>query len=216
MGRRALPKIKTDLDLSSHLVTWGDPSCSDQLVPIISAPNLEIEVGCGKGLYLCQAGPARPTHTFLGIEVVGKYARHSAARLCKRDISNVTILHGDAMRMFREVVRDNSVSAIHVYFPDPWWKKKHRRRRVMNEEFLKDVWRTLVPGGRLHFWTDVEEYFQTTLQLITQQSLLEGPFDVPVQPAIHDLDYRTHFERRVRLNDLPRLSKRIRKARMAR
>ncbi len=76
------------------------------------------------------------------------------------------MIHGDAQRVFAEVLPEVSVAAVHVYFPDPWWKKRHRKRRVMNERFLRDVERVLIPGGALHFWTDVEEYFQTTLELI--------------------------------------------------
>jgi tRNA (guanine-N7-)-methyltransferase len=74
---------------------------------------------------------------------------------------------------------------------------------VLNEQFLQDVERTLAPGGRLHFWTDVEEYFQATLALIAQTVQLAGPLPVPEKPAAHHLDYRTHFERRTRLSDLP-------------
>ena len=73
----------------------------------------------------------------------------------------------------------------------------------MNEQFLRDVERTLTTGGRLHFWTDVEEYFQTTLALIKETVNLAGPLIVAEQPADHDLDYRTHFERRTRKSELP-------------
>ncbi len=68
----------------------------------------------------------------------------------------------------------------------------------MNEPFLRDVQRVLAPDGRLHFWTDVEEYFQTALDLIAQTTQLAGPLEVAETPAEHDLDYRTHFERRTR------------------
>ena len=58
-----------------------------------------------------------------------------------------------------------------------------------------------MPGGYLHFWTDVEEYFQTTLEMIAAEVSLEGPLEVVERPAEHDLDYRTHFERRMRMHD---------------
>jgi tRNA (guanine-N7-)-methyltransferase len=95
------------------------------------------------------------------------------------------------------------VAAVHVYFPDPWWKARHKKRRVMNESFLADVHRVLVLGGSLHFWTDVEEYFQTTLELMSRVSPLVGPQPVPERTPDHDLDYRTHFERRKRKAGLP-------------
>ena len=74
---------------------------------------------------------------------------------------------------------------------------------MLNGQFLRDVERTLVAGGRLHFWTDVEEYFRTTLELIAATVKLEGPLSVHERPAEHDLDYRTHFERRTRKNEQP-------------
>jgi tRNA (guanine-N7-)-methyltransferase len=74
---------------------------------------------------------------------------------------------------------------------------------VLNEAFLKDANRVLQTGGRLHFWTDVEEYFQSTLELISRTVRWIGPLEVPEPPSGHDLDFRTHFERRTRLSQLP-------------
>ena len=109
---------------------------------------------------------------------------------------------GDALKIIRELIPDDSMTAVHVYFPDPWWKAKHHRRRVMNEESVKQIQRILVPGGTLHFWTDVEAYFNMALKLLKEQTTLEGPIDVAVKEATHDLDYRTHFERRMRKNEM--------------
>ena len=69
----------------------------------------------------------------------------------------------------------------------------------MNDQFLQDAERVLAPGGTLHFWTDVEEYFHTARAAIAASTRLAGPFDVPEVPAADDLDYRTHFEGRTRL-----------------
>jgi tRNA (guanine-N7-)-methyltransferase len=113
------------------------------------------------------------------------------------------MIGGDALALFREWFPAASLAAVHVYFPDPWWKKRHKKRRVLNEQFLRDVERTLAPGGSLHFWTDVEEYFQSTLELVARAVKLDGPIAVTERPAAHDLDYRTHFERRTRKNAQP-------------
>ena len=199
MARRALRRIDPSLDLSRHLLVFDDlPDPWDAAALFGRQAPLEVEVGSGKGLFLRTAAAARPDVDFLGIEVVAKYAQFTAASLAKRGLGNAKMLSADALRLFAERLPDASLAAVHVYFPDPWWKKRHKKRRVMRESFIRDVERVLAPGGALHFWTDVEEYFHTTLDLIAATAALEGPLDVAEQPAEHDLDYRTHFERRMR------------------
>lgn len=201
MGRRALPKIQPSLDLSNYLLTSErvgelfEPHCHFSA----DAP-LEVEVGSGKGLFLATAASSMPEVHFLGIELRAAYARHIAARLAKRNLPNARILNADAEKFFASQLRDSSLSAVHIYFPDPWWKKRHHKRRIMNARFLKDVTRKLQMHGRLHFWTDVEEYFRLSLDLIANEiPWLHGPLTVAERPPEHEWDYRTHFERRTRL-----------------
>lgn len=204
MGRRALRKLDPALDLSRHYREPEQlPRPFDQAALFGRIAPLEVEVGSGKGLFIAGAVQAAPGHNFIGIEVAHKYARFAAARLVRQKSENGLMIGGDALALFREWFLTASLAAVHVYFPDPWWKKRHKKRRVLNEEFLKDVERTLVPGGTLHFWTDVEEYYLTTLELVAATVRLEGPLAVAEKPAEHDLDYRTHFERRTRKSELP-------------
>ena len=213
MGRRALRRIDPALDLSRHLLELEklNPPLDRQAL-FGRVARLEIEVGSGKGLFLSAAAAGDPGRDFLGIEIIGKYARYVAARLVKRQTDNARIVHGDAQFLLRDHLADRSVAAVHVYFPDPWWKARHKKRRVMNPAFLAQVERILEPGGTLHFWTDVEDYYQTSLSLIAECTTLTGPHPVVEKPADHDLDYRTHFERRMRLHDLPVYRAEFRKA----
>lgn len=204
MPRRALRKIDPTLDLSRYLLTWDQMPCPWDAGRLFgSEAPLEVEVGSGKGLFLASAAGGLPTHNFLGVEIARKYAHFTAARLAKRGLANAAILNGDAQRLFSELLPDSSLAAVHVYFPDPWWKKRHHKRRMMNERFLRDVTRTLVQDGTLHFWTDVPEYFDATLTLIAEHTPLVGPLQVAERAAEHDLDFRTHFERRMRLTGEP-------------
>jgi len=187
MGRRALRKIDPKLDLTAHLKTFDElprPLAGTALFGR-TAPR-EVEVGSG-----------------MGIKVARRYARFAAPGLAKAGLGNALVVCGDALRVFRELLPDECLAAVHVYFPDPWWKKRHKKRRVMRETFLADVQRTLARGGTLHFWTDVEEYYHTGLALVAAHTHLEGPFGVAEVPAQHDLDYRTHFERRMRRHAQP-------------
>ena len=205
MGRRALPKIDPQLDISRyfHSVEELVEQPWDPVALFGRDSPLEIEIGSGKGLFLQNAALATPEHNFLGVEVAFKYARFIAHRLARRSLPNAVAVHGDGLRLFRERIPADSLAAVHVYFPDPWWKARHHKRRVMTEAFLADIVRTLQPGGRLHFWTDVKEYFDNTLELIASSTPLVSPLDVPEKPPEHDLDSRTHFERRMRLNNEP-------------
>ena len=204
MGRRALRKVDPAIDLSVHLLGFEQlPRPWDMAVVFRRIAPLEVEVGSGKGLFLRTAAAACPDSDFLGIEIAGKYARFTAAGLAKRGLGNARLVNADALRIFQEVLATDSLAAVHVYFPDPWWKKRHRKRRVMRESFMQDIERTLRPGGTLHFWSDVKEYFDTTLELLAACTRLEGPLEVLAAPAENDMAYRTHFERRMRLHNEP-------------
>jgi len=204
MARRALRKVDPSLDLSRRFRDATELPTVFDLAALFDHPQpLEVEVGTGKGLFLASAAQSQPKHNFLGIEIARKYAHFAAARLAKHDLSNTCVICGDALTLFRQWLPAASLAAVHVYFPDPWWKKRHKKRRVMNADFLRDVERTLVSGGGLHFWTDVEEYFRESLALIGATVSLDGPLPVEAKSPEHDLDYRTHFERRTRKNELP-------------
>jgi tRNA (guanine-N7-)-methyltransferase len=206
MPRRGAKKPDPTVDLSWHLLRVADlpvPCDGASLFAGGADRPLELEVGSGKGLFLSTAAAARPESDFLGIEIAAGYARLSAARLARAGLRNARMIHGDAGILVGSLLPDRSLAAVHVYFPDPWWKARHKKRRVLSAPFLAQVGRVLAPGGRLHVWTDVEEYFRESLILAAATGCFAPPQDeLPGMPQ-HDLDYRTHFERRTRLAGAP-------------
>jgi len=159
---------------------------------------VEIDVGCGRGMFLVNSGLAHREINYLGIELEYKEGRHGAARLKKREMQNARVLGGDVRIAFDRYIRPGSVSAVHVYFPDPWWKRKHLRRRVFTDELVEQMVRILKPGGLVHSWTDVEDYFEVISALMNHHEKFESIPTPPISEAKHDLDYQTSFDRKKR------------------
>jgi tRNA (guanine-N7-)-methyltransferase len=160
--------------------------------------RVELEVGFGKGLFLLNACQACPDVNFLGIEILRKYQLYAAARFAKRGLNNVRLVKADAREFLRDNVPDDSFRAIHAYFPDPWWKKRHLKRRLFTADFAVQCERTLQPGGLLYVVTDVADYFGIISQLLQHHTHLQLlPPPDPKEPN-HDLDYLTNFERKFR------------------
>ncbi|MCG8648722.1 MAG: tRNA (guanosine(46)-N7)-methyltransferase TrmB [Pirellulales bacterium] len=203
--RSPLKRPPSGLDLSSTLRTVEQlPQRLDSSSLFGNDKPLQIEVGSGKGLFLATASSALPEQNFLGIEIIAKYAAHSAGRLVKAGVDNALMVHGNAEPLFAERIPPQSLEAVHVYFPDPWWKKRHRKRRVVNQTSVAHFSQSLRPGGHLHFWTDVLDYFENTVEMIAEIAPELGvPIPEDETEAKHDLDYRTHFERRSRQHSIP-------------
>ena len=142
-----------------------------------NANPVEIEVGTGKGLFLLNAATARPDTNFLGIEVVRKYQLYAATRYAIRNLPNVKTACADAAVVLRDYVAPGSVAAVHVYFPDPWWKKRHHKRRVIA--------------------SDVEEYFGLmTAILRAMPAFAERPEEADRAAPPTEAGYATNFERK--------------------
>lgn len=164
---------------------------------------VELEIGSGKGLFLANAGAAQPDRNFFGIELAKKYARRAADRVAKRGLSNVRVLPNDARLFLAKFVPDQSLAALHVYFPDPWWKARHKKRRVFAEPLVRDAERLLIPGSPFHVVTDVAEYFGVIRELMAAHPrFTDLPAPEPHE-AEHELDYLTNFERKYRLEGRP-------------
>jgi tRNA (guanine-N7-)-methyltransferase len=190
--------------LEPYLLTVPEPPALLDWATVFGNDRpVEIEVGFGKGLFLLTEAARRPAVNFLGIEIVRKYQLFAATRIAKRGLTNVRLAKADARAFLRDSVAAGSVAAVHVYFPDPWWKTRHHKRRLFTAEFVAECERVLVPHGCLHLATDVEEYFQVMRELLTGRPglrLLPPPQEKAPE---HDLDYLTNFERKFRQQGKP-------------
>lgn len=164
---------------------------------------VELDVGCGRGMFLFNASTTQPERNFLGVELDFKEGRRGARRLFKRQQPNARVIGGDANYLLDHLIRSSSLAAVHVYFPDPWWKRKHRRRRLFTDLFADRIARVLQPGGLLHMWTDVADYFEIVEALLNHHSLFSQLPAPEERPAANNLDYQTSFERTRRQSGLP-------------
>ena len=164
---------------------------------------VEIEIGSGKGRFLLEASKRHPTVNYIGIERAQKYValtqerfekhiRHFGVDRASGTFSNVRLAWTDANYFLTRYVPTGSVQAYHIYFPDPWPKKRQRKRRIFrNQDFLSALTRTLNPNrGRLYIATDYEEYFQEIQERLADLSLLR-PVEANRSP---DQDIPTNFE----------------------
>jgi len=140
---------------------------------------VEIEIGCGKGRFLINSAVANPDINYIGIERALRYFRMMKERVIRRELANIRLLRDDAVYFVERFVPDEAVSAYHVYFPDPWPKKRHRKRRLFNSGFLDEVIRTLPMGGTLDFATDYVAYYEEIRALLDASDRLVRLAEIP-------------------------------------
>ncbi len=163
---------------------------------------VEIEVGTGKGTFLLARAAARTELNFLGIEYAKAYCHYSADRIRRAGLANVRMLHADATHFFRACLTDSSVWRVHIYFPDPWPKRRHHRRRSIQPPFVREIRRTLRLGGQLILVTDHLEYFEHIRRALAS---VEG-FATVAFPRMSDSEGEfvgTNFERKYIAQDRP-------------
>ncbi|MCZ6835042.1 MAG: tRNA (guanosine(46)-N7)-methyltransferase TrmB [Planctomycetota bacterium] len=117
----------------------------------------EIEIGSGKGTFLVQQGALQPEVNFLGIEWAAEFFRYAADRMRRRQLTNVKMLKTDATQFIKHWCHDSIANVIHLYFSDPWPKKRHHKRRVMQDTSMIEFHRLLRDGGELRIVTDHED-----------------------------------------------------------
>ena len=124
-----------------------------------NANPVEVEIGPGKGSFLLAAAHSTPEHNFFGVEFSRRRVYRIKELIEREQPGNVLALAADIGCVLDTLIRPESVTIFHLYFPDPWWKRRHQRRRLFQGDFCVALARALVPGGRILIATDVHTYF---------------------------------------------------------
>lgn len=151
-----------------------------------------LEIGSGKGRFLIDTASERPDVNLIGIEKSLHYYRVIRDRLRKRDLRNVRLINYDAFVVLQKMIPDASIAEIHIYFPDPWPRKKEQKRRIIRPEVLAEIRRVLVDGGWGIYVTDHREYFEAAAPLIESTFRAERRVPGPDDPP------RTNYEAKYR------------------
>ena len=146
--------------------------------------RIEVEIGSGKGRFLAEYAAMHPNRDLLGVEWGLRWVRQISERLEKAGVENVRVLRVDAKDLLARLVPEASVRIIHIYFPDPWPKRRHRKRRLFDPSIPPLMERALVPGGELHVATDQGGYFEQIVERVTAHSGLEPLPDTPTAGAL--------------------------------
>lgn len=175
----------------------GSPLPVDDLLP--RDGPWEVEIGFGKGRYLLHRAESEPGRRFLGIEMAGAYHRLARRRLQRRSLDNLALIRGEALLVLAAMLPAGFASAVHVYFPDPWPKARHHKRRLFDPETVDLVLGLLRPGGQLFFATDHLEYGELVQGLLASHPATE----VTVEPGLWPDGPRTNYEVKYEAEDRP-------------
>jgi tRNA (guanine-N7-)-methyltransferase len=162
-----------------------------------SAPTV-VEIGFGMGVATAEIAAARPGENFIGIEVHGPGVGNLCKLVVERALPNLRIIQHDAVEVLRDMIAPASLAGVHVFFPDPWPKKRHHKRRLIQPEFVGLLASRLAPGGYVHCATDWEEYAQQMLAVLAAEPLLANTAQAGNDGYAPRPDYRplTKFEAR--------------------
>lgn len=135
---------------------------------------LIVEIGFGNGSSLADMAEANPDLNYLGIEVHRPGVGHLMLLLEQKGLTNVRIYHHDAIEILEQKISDNSLAGMHLFFPDPWHKRKHHKRRIVRPSFTALLQRKLKAGGYFHAATDWEHYAKDMLATLSVASGLKN------------------------------------------
>ena len=178
---------------------WEPGTLLDPAVLFGNRNPVYLEIGFGNGETLATLGERHPEHNYLGIEVHGPGVGHLLLEIEQRGLTNVRILRRDALELLRGGLARASLAGVYLFFPDPWHKKRHHKRRIVNAELVGLLARVIAPGGLFHAATDWEPYARQMLEVLAAAAadFVNTAADGGFSPRPPDRPL-TRFERRGR------------------
>jgi tRNA (guanine-N7-)-methyltransferase len=186
--------IGLDVDTLPKPLDWATLFGNDHPV--------ELEIGMGKGTFITEQAKARKEVNFFGIEWARWFWRYASDRLRRNGCTNARTVRAEAAFFLREFVPPGSLSVLHVYFPDPWPKARHHRRRLLQPPFMDLANRVLVPGGRLQIVTDHLNYWESIEPAVRNSVLEVVDYNRPGSAGEGEF-VGTNFERKYRREGRP-------------
>jgi len=155
-----------------------------------------VEIGFGNGEGLAMTAAANPDINYIGIEVHRPGVGHLMLQLAQQDIRNVRIYCHDAIEIMEQRIADHSLTGVHLFFPDPWHKKKHHKRRIVRPSFVELLTRKLKSGGYFHAATDWQHYAEQMLTVLAAESAMRNTSNTGDYCERPDYRPLTKFEQR--------------------
>ena len=186
MESRAVRSYK----LRGRRITEGQQEAWDRLWPVFGieysdakinladlfpdSKRIIMEIGFGMGEATAQIAAADPTTGYLAVEVHRPGIGKLLLRIEEGGLKNVRAIEGDAFEVFEQMIVDSSLDGVHLFFPDPWPKARHFKRRIVNQEFIAAVAAKLKPGAFFHIATDLQPYAEWIAEEFTKQTFFTG------------------------------------------
>ncbi|MES1981545.1 MAG: tRNA (guanosine(46)-N7)-methyltransferase TrmB [Pseudomonadota bacterium] len=191
-------------------VSNAQQRCHDTLMPVYGIPYARepldwqqafgragpqiLEVGFGMGETTAAIAEAHPDHNYLALEVHTPGVGSLLKQIDEKQLGNIRIIQHDAVEVLRDMLTENTLDGVHIFFPDPWHKARHNKRRLIQPPFIATLAHKIKPGGYIHVATDWQDYAEQVLAVLGAEAMLENSAtDYAPRPAHRPL---TKFEQR--------------------
>ncbi|HAK47357.1 MAG TPA: tRNA (guanosine(46)-N7)-methyltransferase TrmB [Spirochaeta sp.] len=185
-------KIALELFSEKYCIDYRDKELN--IIDEFGRDDLFIEIGFGMGTATSEIAENKPELNFLGIEVHKPGVGRLLADIEERKLKNLRIINHDAVEVLENMIPDSSIAGFHIFFPDPWPKKKHYKRRLINDDFTALLVKKLRPGGYIYATTDWENYAEQMLEVLSRNNRLKNDFERWADPTVWRA--QTAFERK--------------------